>query len=30
MGLRVARFGNDEVVKGLSAVVEKIKAVISN
>ena len=28
MGLRIVRFGNDEVVKSLSAVVEKIKSCI--
>lgn len=29
MGLRIVRFGNDEVVKSLSAVVGKIKELIS-
>jgi len=28
LGLRVVRFGNDEVVRGLSTVVEKIKSCI--
>ncbi|MBI5951082.1 MAG: endonuclease domain-containing protein [Chloroflexi bacterium] len=28
MGLRIVRFGNDEVMKGLSVVVGKIKAII--
>ncbi len=30
MGLRIVRFGNDEVVRNLSAVVNKIKAMISS
>jgi len=29
MGLRIVRFGNDEVVMGLSAVVEEIKKAIT-
>lgn len=30
MGLKIVRFGNDEVMRGLSAVVGKIKEMISN
>jgi 5-methyltetrahydrofolate--homocysteine methyltransferase len=30
LGLRVVRFGNDEVVRNLSAVVGKIKSLISS
>ena len=30
IGLRIVRFGNDEVVRNLSTVVNKIKAVISS
>ncbi len=29
MGLRIVRFGNDEVMKGLSAVLGKIREIIS-
>ena len=30
LGLRVVRFGNDEVVKSLSAVVGRIKKIVEN
>ena len=30
LGLRIVRFGNDEVMRGLSVVIDKIEAIISS